>query len=111
MTDLNYTDKDLNSVDYLDSVRNNTARLAALGIDVEFSEVTVGCVSDCEDSYTAYKEDAQAQLYEGLLQICVDLYPTCKVFQMWGAVDGWTKAYDGLNVYPIGSDYTGKKAW
>ena len=108
---LNYTDKDGNPVDYLSSVRNNSERIAALGLDFEYSEVTVGCDEECEDRYTPSKEDQQAQLYKGLLQICVDLYPQCTVFQMWGAVDGWTKAYTGLNVYVIGIDYQPKKAW
>ena len=97
------------------------ARLAALDLkEIHFSEVTVGCADDsedddnaegtCEERWTDYMSASQAQLYSGLLQICLD-EPKCTVFQLWGAVDGWTGAYTGEGSYPFNTKYKPKESW
>ena len=120
---VNYTDGKYNDYavqDYLEGVKDNVARLGALGLEVHYSEVTIGCNDDvydddakpgyCEDRWTEYMSATQAYLYKGLLEICLN-EPMCTVFQLWGAVDGWTGAYTGEGSYPFDTNYRPKESW
>ena len=49
----------MNYTNYLEGVKNNTQRLADLGLQIHFTEVTVACVSECEDSWDESMDEAQ----------------------------------------------------
>ena len=94
-------------ISYLDSVKANMDRYAAIGVDWHFTELTIAMEST-EDEFDATAEANQAFLYKGLLDLCL-AEPKCTSFQTWGFVDGWTNAYNGLMAYPFDTKYEGKE--
>jgi len=85
---------------YIDSVKNYSKSIVDLGVEWHYTEVTVATPSATTEYMSTEEQTNQATLYAGLLQSCVDLGPSaCPVFQMWGAADNYTAAYDGLNPY------------
>mmetsp|Transcript_15347 Transcript_15347/g.31617 ORF Transcript_15347/g.31617 Transcript_15347/m.31617 type:complete len:828 (-) Transcript_15347:29-2512(-) len=113
------TDKDEFSSDiaYLESVKRNVDRYARIGVEWHFTELTIAMndpsagESNADSAvWSDAKEEEQAQLYKGLMDICLDNV-RCTSFQTWGFVDGWTKAYAGLKPYPFDTEYDGKKSF
>ena len=74
----------------LASVRANMDRFAALGLDVQFTEIDVRILNGFEARPNKHVQ--QAQLYHDLLELCID-HPACSTFQMWGFTDAHTWVY------------------
>jgi endo-1,4-beta-xylanase len=63
-------------------VKRNMARLGALGLEVQITEMDVR-LQDTEAQTLA----RQAEIYGDTLQLCLD-EPSCTAFVMWGFADG-----------------------
>ena len=104
-------------ISYLESVMRNVDRYARIGVEWHFTELTIAMndPSNGENDaasavWSEAKEEEQAELYSGLMDICLD-QSRCTCFQTWGFVDGWTKAYAGLKPYPFDTEYGDKKSF
>jgi len=90
----------------------NIQRYAALGLEVHFTELDVGCVSYGQNcpSWNAQKEQTQASIYSSLLNACSS-QPACTSFETWGFTDkySWLGAND--HPLPFDSNYNKKPAF
>ena len=102
------------SLDYengnsVDGIRENMARIGALGLEVQITEIDIACrtypYGDCSDWDTA-KEDRQAALYRDTLNACLE-EPACTSYTMWGFTDKYTWITDlagGIEQFPLPFD-------
>ena len=67
-----------------DALRQNIHRLAALGLEVQFTEVDVRVTNDGESNLRS-----QADIYKNLLAVCLE-EPACTLFQTWGFTDRYS---------------------
>ena len=95
--------------DALDSISRNIRRLAALGLEVQFTEVDVQ-LHDGSASILA----AEANTYKDLLELCLR-QPACTAFQTWGFTDkhSWIPTtYAGYGwALPFDRNYRKKPAY
>lgn len=93
----------------LDSLRQNLRRFAALGLEVQFTEVDV----QLHDGSAASLK-TEASIYKDLLSICLH-QPACTAFQSWGFTDrhSWIPGhYHGYGwALPFDQDYKPKPAF
>ncbi|CEM06601.1 unnamed protein product [Vitrella brassicaformis CCMP3155] len=75
-----------------EGVRKNVRRYAKLGLEVQFTEVDVGCGEwrganwhNC-NNWGPDQARKQADIYSGLLRICLE-EPNCTGYVMWGVSD------------------------
>lgn len=68
-------------------VTNNMARLAALGLDIQITEMDVRTLNG--SGTTQQRFEAQAVLYQRMLDVCL-LQPRCTGFSVWGVTDKYT---------------------
>ena len=96
-------------LDNLDSLNRNVRRLAALGLEVQFTEVDVRLPNN-----NAANLSVQAQNYKDLLNICLQ-QPACTAFQTWGFTDkhSWIPAIDHGHGWalPFDQNYRKKPAY
>lgn len=80
-----------------DAVAANIERLAALGLEVQFTEVDVRI----ETPVTDEDLEAQAAVYWSMFSVCVE-NPACTAFLTWGVTDkhSWIRTH--LNGYDAG---------
>jgi endo-1,4-beta-xylanase len=97
------------SFDALDSLRSNIKRFAALGLEVQFTEVDVR-----EDNAGSTNSSTQADTYKSLLSECLR-QPACTAFQTWGFTDkhSWIQeVYPGYGwALPFDRNYRKKRAY
>mmetsp|Transcript_39031 Transcript_39031/g.96445 ORF Transcript_39031/g.96445 Transcript_39031/m.96445 type:complete len:560 (+) Transcript_39031:145-1824(+) len=80
---------------YMDGVKEQFDKFAALGIKVHVTEIDVGCsfpTLPClfPSSFApASRQIAQADVYSGVLQHCLDT-DACTVYQLWGSTDKYS---------------------
>jgi len=90
----------------------NIQRYAALGLEVHFTELDVGCVSYGQTcpSWDAQKEQTQASIYSSLLNVCSS-QAACTSFETWGFTDkySWLGAND--HPLPFDANYNKKPAY
>lgn len=72
---------DFDSAGKIDSFRKNLSRFAALGLEIQFTEVDVRLHGNDRNSLAE-----QAQVYGDLMGACLQ-QPACTAFQMWGFTD------------------------
>ncbi len=100
---------DFDQPDNLDSLSRNIRRLAALGLEVQFTEVDVRLTN-----HSAWSLSVQAKTYKDLLDVCMH-QPACTVFQTWGFTDkhSWIpEFYHGYGwALPFDRDYRKKPAY
>ncbi len=93
----------------LDSLRKNIRRLAALGLEVQFTEVDVRLTN-----HSTWSLAVQAQTYKDLLAVCLH-QPRCTAFQTWGFTDkhSWIPGeYHGYGwALPFDREYKKKPAY
>lgn len=93
----------------LDSLRKNIRRLAALGLEVQFTEVDVRLANHSAGSLAL-----EGQTYKDLLAVCLH-QPACTAFQTWGFTDkhSWIPGeYHGYGwALPFDRDYKKKPAY
>lgn len=93
----------------LDELNRNVKRLAALGLEVQFTEVDVDLQSG-----NAFSLGAEANTYKDLLKICLK-QPQCTLFQTWGFTDkdSWiSQSYPGHGwALPFDQNYGKKPAY
>jgi len=99
----------IDSPDALDSLSRNVRRLAALGLEVQFTEVDIRLPDD-----SAFNLAAQADAYKDLLKVCLR-EPACTAFQTWGFTDkhSWVPAvyhHEGWAL-PFDQNYGKKPAY
>ena len=99
----------------LGSVRANMDRFAALGLEVQFTEIDVRILPGFDARPN--KLVSQAQIYHDLLALCID-HPACKTYQMWGFTDAhsWIYSFAGGEYpfeapLPFDPDYRPKPAY
>eukprot|EP01062_Namystynia_karyoxenos_P020848 TRINITY_DN178_c0_g1_i1.p2 TRINITY_DN178_c0_g1~~TRINITY_DN178_c0_g1_i1.p2 ORF type:complete len:381 (+),score=146.59 TRINITY_DN178_c0_g1_i1:80-1144(+) len=90
---------------YLQQANATIARAAAMGLEVHITELDVACNIDRCQPPAADREALQAQLYSGLLRVCLS-HPKCKSFETWGFTDAHTSTTKKYfrNVYPLPFD-------
>ncbi len=90
----------LNSYPNQKDVLANMQRLAALGLEVQITEMDVKTQDDARPMQA--KLAAQAQLYGEMLQTCLSV-TACTAFVMWGFTDAhsWIPAFTGRPDYPL----------
>jgi endo-1,4-beta-xylanase len=97
------------SFDALSSFRANIKRFAALGLEVQFTEVDVR-----ENNAGRANMSAQAETYKDLLSECLR-QPACTAFQTWGFTDkhSWIPAENpGYGwALPFDANYKKKRAY
>ena len=78
----------------------NMRRLAALGLEVQITEMDVKTQDDARPMQA--KLAAEAQLYGAMLHTCLSV-TSCTAFVMWGFTDAhsWIPAYTGHADYPL----------
>lgn len=91
------------SLDRYPNVQNvlaNMQRLAALGLEVQITEMDVKTQDDVRPMQA--KLAAEAQLYGEMLHTCLSV-SGCTTFVMWGFTDAhsWIPAYTGHPDYPL----------
>jgi endo-1,4-beta-xylanase len=90
----------------------NIQRYAALGLEVQFTELDVGCATYGQtcSSWDAQKEQTQASIYSSLLNVCSS-QPACTNFETWGFTDkySWLGAND--HPLPFDANYNKKPAF
>jgi endo-1,4-beta-xylanase len=100
---------DFDSFASLGSFRKNVSRFAALGLQIQFTEVDVRLRSGDSGSLTQ-----QAWAYRDLLRECLR-QPACTAFQIWGITDkdSWIPAfYPGYGwALPFDKNYKKKPAY
>eukprot|EP00039_Didymoeca_costata_P007078 m.96127 g.96127 ORF g.96127 m.96127 type:complete len:381 (+) comp13530_c0_seq5:34-1176(+) len=81
-----------------EDIETNMKRLGALGLDVHITELDVRCTNPC----TSDKLNIQAQIYGGLLEVCLRV-PACKNFETWGFTDKhtWIWSFQNPNHYNL----------
>jgi len=93
----------------LDDLNRNVKRLAALGLEVQFTEVDVDMQSG-----NAISLGAEANTYKDLLKVCLR-QPQCTLFQTWGFTDrdSWiSQSYPGHGwALPFDQNYGKKPAY
>jgi endo-1,4-beta-xylanase len=93
----------------LDALRRNLRRLAALGLEVQFTEVDVRLRDDSNRSLRR-----QAEAYKNLLDECLK-EPACTLFQTWGFTDKYSWVPQGYPGYgwalPFDESYRKKPAY
>jgi endo-1,4-beta-xylanase len=91
--------------DSLDDLQANVKRIAALGLEVQFTEVDVEMPHN--DSFSLSQE---ASVYKDLLDICVR-QPQCTLFQTWGFTDAhsWRTESNGPRGWPLPFDRNYRK--
>lgn len=95
------------SLDYnmMNGVRANMARIGALGLEVQVTELDIACGSfpgyNC-GNWDAAKQQKQADLYKDALNACLE-EPACTSFTMWGYTDRytWLTDHHGSEQYPL----------
>merc|ERR1711865_967343 len=94
-------------------MKSYSQSIRALGLEWHFTEVTVGTTTTSGGSYMdATEQVAQATLYKGLLEACLELgVSSCPVFQTWGAADAYTTAYTDLKVFLFDVDDAPKASY
>jgi endo-1,4-beta-xylanase len=80
--------------DLMDGVRENMDRIAALGLEVQVTELDISCGSPFVEDYACEvwddaQEQRQADLYAELLDVCLER-PACTSFTLWGFTDTYT---------------------
>ena len=80
-----------------EDVAANIERLAALGLDVQFTEVDVRI----EEPVTDEKLGVQAGVYWNMLSVCVE-NPACTAFVTWGVTDKFSWITSFLDGYAAG---------
>merc|ERR1712117_690386 len=82
----------LNFEGYIDSVKAYSQDITQLGVQWHFTEITVRTLDEGDSEFMTNEEQfQQAELYWGLMQVCIDLGPdTCITFQTWGHSDRYT---------------------
>jgi len=100
---------DFDDLENLASLRQNIRRLAALGLEVQFTELDVKLPNP-----SGFNLGAQADTYKDLLGICLT-QPACTLFQTWGFTDrhSWIPAYSkGYGwALPFDENYQKKPAY
>jgi endo-1,4-beta-xylanase len=100
---------DFDQPENLASLRQNIRRLAALGLEVQFTELDVRL-----PSASGFNLGAQADTYKDLLGICL-AEPACTLFQTWGFSDrhSWIPDYfKGFGwALPFDDNYQKKRAY
>ena len=95
--------------DSLGDLTNNLRRLAALGLEVQFTEVDVRIHDG-----SAFSQAEQAKVYKDILDACLR-QPACTLFQTWGFTDrhSWIPdSYPGYGwALPFDKDYRKKRAY
>ncbi|MBD3268340.1 1,4-beta-xylanase, partial [bacterium] len=92
------------------SMRKNIRRLAALGMEVHFTEI------DARLKLPTTKEqfEQQARCYRELLELCLS-EPNCKAFLTWGFTDRYSWVYKHFEGYgdalPFDKNYEPKPAY
>jgi endo-1,4-beta-xylanase len=93
----------------LDELIQNLKRLAALGLEVQFTEVDV----QLHDG-SGFSQGEEADAYKDLLDICLR-QPACTLFQTWGFTDRYTwipESYPGYGwPLPFDNNYRKKRAY
>ena len=89
----------------LDALQANVKRLAALGLEVQFTEVDVDTPNG--DRFGMSEE---ASVYRDLLDICLR-QPQCSLFQTWGFTDAhsWLTRPNGVRGWPLPFDRAYRK--
>jgi endo-1,4-beta-xylanase len=85
-----YSDSQVNGL------RQNIARLGALGLEVHITELDISY-----NKWDQQEEQAQAILYAKLLKVCMT-EPACKNFETWGFTDAST--WKGTDKHPLPFD-------
>ena len=91
--------------DLIDGLKENMKRIAALGLEVQITELDISCAGypnyNC-GSWTETEMATQAALYGSLLQACLD-EPACTDFETWGFTDKytWMTSVAGSNQHPL----------
>jgi endo-1,4-beta-xylanase len=95
--------------DSLADLRKNIRRLAALGLEVQFTEVDVR-----EHDGSGFSRAEQANAYKDLLDACLR-QPACTLFQTWGFTDKYSWIPESKPGYgwalPIDKSYQKKRAY
>jgi endo-1,4-beta-xylanase len=93
----------------LHDLTKNLRRLAALGLEVQFTEVDVR-----ERNGSSFSQAEQANAYKDLLDICLR-QPACTLFQTWGFTDKYSwipKSNPGFGwALPLDKNYRKKRAY
>jgi endo-1,4-beta-xylanase len=81
---------------YMDGVKEQFDKIAALGVEVHVTEIDVGCnfpTLPCPAPWLNYAPGSrqlnQAEAFSRILQHCVNT-PACKAYQMWGSTDKYS---------------------
>jgi endo-1,4-beta-xylanase len=92
----------------------NIARLIALGLQVQFTELDVRIPVDASGNASAGDLAAQAQRYRDVVAVCIK-YPACTAIQTWGFTDkhSWIpQFYKGYGAaLPFDKNYQPKPAY
>lgn len=98
------------------SIESNLKRFAALGLEVQITELDIRACDEWSTCDAAALQN-QADMYADLLEICLGI-PQCKVFEMWGFTDKYTWLDDFQNPthkdempLPFDKDYAPKPAY
>lgn len=92
---------DLNYGNMIDGVKQNLARIAALGLEIHMTEVDIRCSQQSCNTWSAQQQQQQATIYASLLQACAQ-QPKCTNFETWGFTDKYT--WLGTNQHPLPFD-------
>jgi endo-1,4-beta-xylanase len=90
--------------DSLGDLSKNIRRLAALGLEVQFTEVDVR-----EHDGSNFSQSEQANAYKDLLDACLR-QTACTLFQTWGFTDKYSWISDGWAL-PMDKNYRKKRAY
>jgi endo-1,4-beta-xylanase len=94
----------------MDKIRDNMARYAEIGIEVQITECDFRIGKPLSDE----KQEMQAKFFADLLQICIDA-PNCSRYTVWGVsdFDSWVPStfpdYDFAHIFD--SDFVAKPAY
>jgi len=90
----------------------NIQRYAALGLEVHFTELDVGCVGYGQTcpSWDAQKEQTQASIYASLLNACSS-QAKCTSFETWGFTDKYSWLGSTDHPLPFDANYAKKPAF
>jgi len=92
----------------------NIRQVAALGLQVHITEMDVGLAVNANGNATADDLQAQAQIYQRILTVCLQ-NPVCTAFQTWGFTDKYSwiaSSYPGYGAaLPFDANYQPKPAF